>query len=216
VSQEVAVHENSYCRLHVVYNHPCKLVPLPWRLLRSGKTTFAPQRIPFSNKITASGCISSQNLPRGDFQTWLLNPDCLGAMDEWDDLHLKWVLHFCKFHANPTSISNLTVSSESQWNMDYNDILSVHKYCQLFMYESNTFLCEKHVILPIQTNGGANAEKSPKQPIPWVTWTPSNTPIPRPIPLTIPNGILIQSAVLLQYTFQSDRHTWTNRWARQQ
>jgi len=36
--------------------------------------------------------------------------------------------------------SNLTVSSESQWNVDSNDILSIWKYCQLFMHTSNTFL----------------------------------------------------------------------------
>ena len=42
--------------------------------------------------------------------------------------------------------------------------------------------------------------------------TPSNTPIPRSIPLTISNGIRIQSAVLPQYTFQTDR--LTDRWDR--
>jgi len=36
---------------------------------------------------------------------------------------------------------------------------------------------------------------------------PSNTPVPRPTPLTTPNGIRIQSAVLPQYTFRTDRPT---------
>ena len=36
---------------------------------------------------------------------------------------------------------------------------------------------------------------------------PFNTPIPRPIPLTTPNGIQIQSAVLPQYTLRTDIHT---------
>jgi len=36
---------------------------------------------------------------------------------------------------------------------------------------------------------------------------PSNTPLPRPISLTIPNGIWIQSAVIPQYTFRTDRLT---------
>ena len=36
---------------------------------------------------------------------------------------------------------------------------------------------------------------------------PCNTPIPRPIPLTIPNGILIQSSVLPQFTRRTDRQT---------
>jgi len=38
--------------------------------------------------------------------------------------------------------------------------------------------------------------------------TPSNTPIFRPTPLTTPNGIRIQSAVLPQYTFRT--HTQTD------
>ena len=37
--------------------------------------------------------------------------------------------------------------------------------------------------------------------------TPSNTPIHRPIPLTTPSGIQIQSAVLPQY-IHADRQTW--------
>jgi len=32
------------------------------------------------------------------------------------------------------------------------------------MYESNTFLYKNAFILPIQTNWGANAEKSPNSP----------------------------------------------------
>ena len=46
----------------------------------------------------------------------------------------------------------------------------------------------------------------------------SNTPVPRPTPLTILNGIRIQSVVLPQYTFQTDRQTDrpTNTWARRQ
>jgi len=35
--------------------------------------------------------------------------------------------------------------------------------------------------------------------------TSSNTPIPRPTPLTIPNGIRIQSAILPQYIDRWDR-----------
>jgi len=37
--------------------------------------------------------------------------------------------------------------------------------------------------------------------------SPSKTPSHRPTPLTIPNGIRIQSAVLSQYTFRTDRQT---------
>ena len=43
---------------------------------------------------------------------------------------------------------------------------------------------------------------------------PCNTPIPRPTPLTTPNGIQIQSAVLPQYTLRTDRPT--DMWARRE
>jgi len=49
---------------------------------------------------------------------------------------------------------------------------------------------------------------------------PCITPIPRPTPLTILNGIQIQSAILPQYTFQTEwlkhTHTQTDRWAGRQ
>jgi len=38
-------------------------------------------------------------------------------------------------------------------------------------------------------------------------YLPSNAPIPRPTPLTIPNGIQIQSAILPQYTLQTDQQS---------
>jgi len=49
---------------------------------------------------------------------------------------------------------------------------------------------------------------TPKTALP-LRWSPptSNTPIPRPTPLIIPNGIRIQSAVLPQYTFRTDTPT---------
>jgi len=63
-----------------------------------------------------------------------------------NDLRLKWVLYFCKFLANPTLTSNLTVSSESQWDIESNNVMSqsVWKYYQLFTHESNTFLFNKY------------------------------------------------------------------------
>jgi len=50
----------------------------------------------------------------------------------------------------------------------------------------------------------------------WLQWDAPNSP--RPIPLTITNGIRIQSTVLPQYTFRRDAqtHTQTDRWARRQ
>jgi len=49
---------------------------------------------------------------------------------------------------------------------------------------------------------------TPKPPIPLGACKPlSNTPIPWPTPLTTPNGIWIQSAMLPQYTFWANRQT---------
>jgi len=44
--------------------------------------------------------------------------------------------------------------------------LSIRKYCQLFTHKSNTFLGEQYVMLTVQTNGDANAEKSQNNPFP--------------------------------------------------
>jgi len=77
--------------------------------------------------------------------TLTLSKRLLLGVAAWHDFCVKWVLHFCKFLANPTSISNLTISSERQWTYVPNDILSVWKYCQLSMHESKTFLL-KHAI----------------------------------------------------------------------
>jgi len=63
--------------------------------------------------------------------------------------------------------------------------------------------------VPIGYNGTPHPQNSfPKLPLPVrLSPPPSNTPIPRPTPLTIPNGIRIHSAVLPQYTFWTDRPT---------
>jgi len=42
-------------------------------------------------------------------------------------------------------------------------------------------------------------------PFPCTISTHSNTPIPRPTPPTTPNGIQIQSAVLPQFTYRTDK-----------
>jgi len=66
-----------------------------------------------------------------------------------------------------------------------------------------------------QSNGEQNAQHHPS---PWIPVSPSNTPISPPTPLTIPNDIRIQLAVLPQYTFRIDRQTHgpTDRWDRWQ
>jgi len=54
--------------------------------------------------------------------------------------HRKRCYIFVHFSSTPTSILNLTISSESQWNIDSNDVLFIRKYSELFTHESNTFL----------------------------------------------------------------------------
>jgi len=50
---------------------------------------------------------------------------------------------FVHFSSTPTLILNLTISSESQYNVVSNDILSERKYSQLFMHVSNIFLLKQ-------------------------------------------------------------------------
>jgi len=42
--------------------------------------------------------------------------------------HWKWCYIFVHFSSTPRSILNLSVSSESQWNIDFSDILFLWKY----------------------------------------------------------------------------------------
>ena len=75
------------------------------------------------------------------------------------------VLHFCTFLLNPTSILNLTISTESQWNIDSNDMFSVCKYCQLFTRVSNTFL-GKQCHSAHSNEWGRKCWKMPETPLP--------------------------------------------------
>jgi len=101
---------------------------------------------------------------------------------------------------------NLTILSESQQNNISNNILSIRKYCQFFTHDLNTFLGKQYVILPTQTNG-VQMLKNPRNPSLETHGPPSNTSMPGPSPLTTPNGVEIKSAVLPQYTLQTDRPT---------
>jgi len=58
---------------------------------------------------------------------------------------------------------------------------------------------------PIGYNGTPKIHQQTQNfPFPSTITTPFNTPIPRQIQLTTPNGIRIQSAVLPRYTFRTD------------
>jgi len=68
---------------------------------------------------------------RETFQRETLFNGTLDALPLWPNMQRsapEISVTFCKYFANPTLILNLTLSSESQRNVDSNDILSVRKY----------------------------------------------------------------------------------------
>ena len=110
--------------------------------------------------------------PKTSWQLW--SSPCSGT----SILHVSTVVFFANFSPNPTSTSNLTVSSESQWNIDSNGVLSVQKYYQLLTHESNTFLGQTMPKFTLSLK--ARRPHSVHQCL-------------RPIPLTTPNDSLIGS-----------------------
>jgi len=125
---------------------------------------------------------------------------CEGYSEPWF-LHENTVT-FCKFLTNPTLISKLTTSSEIQWSGVSNNVLSVTKILSTF-----TWVEYKNTVKnALQTSGA----KNPKPTLPLrACGLSSKSPIPQMIPLTTPNGIQIQSAVLPQYTLRTD---WLTDW----
>jgi len=151
----------------------------PQRLLCSGKSIFAPRQISFDNKIAigglnfvmkfAVGRLSNKTL----YFVALLNPAaCLAAMDEWDDLHLKWVLIFPNFVQTPTLTSNLTVSLERQWNLDYNEILTIQKYLNFSGMNLFHFCAKNTLFCPFKPMGRIFHKIPETSPFPLVTRTP--------------------------------------------
>jgi len=114
---------------------------------------------------------------------------------QWDVNFVCQLLHFTNFSQTQTLTSNLTVSSESQWNVDSNDILSIWKYCQLLTHESNTFLLENAPLKPLGQWGQTTPATAPS---PWGLWTTSSTSMPGSTPLTTPNDSLISSCTSAQ------------------
>jgi len=95
--------------------------------------------------------------------------------------------------------------------MTYRSSKSIHR--------CNRCMCSKN--MPLKAMGS----KTTRNPFsPWGTWTPSNSPMPRPTPLTAPNGIRIQSASRFATVHFPDRHTdthihthtQTDRWSRRE
>ena len=66
------------------------------------------------------------------------------------------VLRLVTFLLYPDLDFELTISSESQWYIDFKTIYCPYRnYCQLLTHKSNTFLSNQYVISPIQTNADA-------------------------------------------------------------
>jgi len=74
------------------------------------------------------------------------------------------LLHFCKFLVKP----NIDLESDCRKTLKrrFQRYLVHTEIRQFYAHESNTFLSKQYVILSIQTNGDANAEKSPIRPLP--------------------------------------------------
>ena len=98
----------------------------------------------------------------------------------------------------------MTVSLESQWNVDFNDVWSIWKYYQLLMHESNTFLLKTMPLKPLGQLGQTMLKSTPPHK---ARGPPSSIWMPKLTLLTILNDIRIQSDVLLQYTLRTDRPT---------
>ena len=56
---------------------------------------------------------------------------------------------FLQISHKPNIDLDMTVYLESQWNIDSNNILSVRKYCLLFMHESSIFLLKNMPLKPM-------------------------------------------------------------------
>jgi len=106
----------------------------------------------------------------------------VAARHDLIDFFVKSLLHFCKYLINPNFRN--PVNRCFQWWQ----LLSIRKYCQLFSgveYKTTlknatqTIGDEKRLIPPLSLRGCG---------------LPSNTPVPWPTPLTIPNSI--QSVIL--------------------
>ena len=103
----------------------------------------------------------------------------------------KSLLHFCKFLVNPSSISKLTTSSENQRTdtltlyFSYGNIVNFSRTSRIHLYLKKNY-SKRH-------SKQCAAKNAKNLPFPCGTWTPYNTPIPRPTPLTTPNDCVIDS-----------------------
>jgi len=96
----------------------------------------------------------------------LLSPIC-----SWNDCYI-----FAYFLRTPTSTSNLTASSESQWFIDSND--SPYGNITYLLRMSTIHFCVKR--MPLKPMRRKSHETAPS----WGTWTPCNTQMLWPTPLS--------------------------------
>jgi len=105
------------------------------------------------------------------------------------------VRHFIFVAHHMVSLHLQSFLFKTTFNNDSIDILFIQKYCKLFMHGSNTFLFLKYTQKLSKPMGKKNSQNLP---FVYGTWTPSNTPITGPTPLTTPNGSLIGSHTFTQ------------------
>jgi len=95
---------------------------------------------------------------------------------------IESLLHFGKFLVNANFDLVTKYILRKRISCDSVDKLSVRKYCQFFMHESNTFLFKKSTQKHHSNHWG---EKLPKSPLPLgACGPPSNTPMHGPTPHT--------------------------------
>ena len=106
------------------------------------------------------------------------------------------IFHKPNFDLEPHYFFGMPMNRRFQWCIVYTETFSTfHAQVEYISFPKICYSnqCEQKI--------------TKTSPSPWGMRTPSNTPIPWPTPLITPNGIQIQSAVLPQYTFQTDWQT---------
>ena len=99
---------------------------------------------------------------------------------------------YIHFASTPTSILNLTIAKEREFDTEFSGIPCVRKYCQFFTHESiidqhvSVFVCRHCKVL--DENLAKCRKPCQKQPLSLeARGLPSNTWMPGPTPLDMPN-----------------------------
>jgi len=119
------------------------------------------------------------------------------------------VIHECRLIIQSIISTGWSLALVMKWTTGVDSSMQSHIVEQVLpkvILEDCYALAQLQKNVPIGYNGTPQIHPQ-KCPFSFDDDQLSNTPIPRPTPLTTPNGIRINSAVLPQYTFQTDRQT---------